>query len=203
MKKVFSEDDRPLPGLRERKKAKTRAAIQREALRLFREQGYEATTVSQIAEAVEISPSTFFRYFPSKEDVVLYDDLDPLMFAAFEAQPPELSPIEAMRRAIREVYVTLSPETLQEQRERALLTLEVPELRMRVLEQVVSTIDSFSVLIAKRVGRSADDVQVRTFVGAVLGALLSALVAGAKEPHPDYQALMDDTLAYIAAGMPL
>jgi len=203
MKKVFDEDDRPAPGLRERKKAKTRAAIQREALRLFREQGYEATTVSQIAEGVEISPSTFFRYFPSKEDVVLYDDLDPLMFAAFEAQPPELSPIEAMRRAIREVYVTLSPETLQEQRERALLTLEVPELRMRVLEQVVSAIDSFSVLIAKRVGRSADDVRVRTFVGAVLGALLSALVAGAKEPHPDYQALMDDTLAYIEAGMPL
>ena len=190
-------------GLRERKKAKTRAAIQRHALRLFREQGYEATTVSQIAEAAEISPSTFFRYFPSKEDVVLYDDLDPLMFAAFEAQPSELSPIEAMRRAIREVYVTLSPETLQEQRERALLTLEVPELRMRVLEQVVSAIDSFSMLIAKRVGRSADDVQVRTFVGAVLGALLSALVTGAKEPHPDYQALMDDTLAYIEAGMPL
>jgi len=63
-------------GLRERKKAKTRAAIRREAMRLFREQGYEETTVEQIAEAAEVSPSTFFRYFPTKEDVVLQDDFD-------------------------------------------------------------------------------------------------------------------------------
>src|SRR5262249_44921406 len=104
MNKVLLEDEHPLqamraaldgparPSLRERKKAKTRAAIQQHALRLFREQGYAATTVEQIAAAAEISPSTFFRYFPTKEDVVLYDDLDPLLIAAFDAQPPELSP---------------------------------------------------------------------------------------------------------------
>ena len=67
--------------------------VYRAALRLFRERGYEATTVSQIAEAAEISPSTFFRYFPTKEDVVLYDYTDPLLIAAFAEQPPELGPI--------------------------------------------------------------------------------------------------------------
>src|SRR5713101_2607092 len=101
------KDDRPALGLRERKKAKTRAAIQQYALRLFREQGYAATTVEQIAAAVEVSPSTFFRYFPTKEDVVLYDAFDPLLIAAFEAQPADLSPIQALRGAMRAVFAEL------------------------------------------------------------------------------------------------
>ena len=73
---------RPLPsasppiGLRERKKIKLRRSVQREALRLFAEQGYEDTTVEQIADAADISTTTFYRYFPTKEDVVLDDDYD-------------------------------------------------------------------------------------------------------------------------------
>ena len=86
-------------GLRERKKARTRAAIREHALRLFREQGYPATTVEQIADAAEVSPATFFRYFPTKEDVVLQDDFDIVTLAALEAQPAGLSPIAAFRAA--------------------------------------------------------------------------------------------------------
>ncbi len=87
------------PGLRERKKQRTRWAIQEHALRLFAENGYEATTVDQIAAAAEISPSTFFRYFPTKEDLVVQDQYDDLLAAAMKAAPAELGPVGAIRAA--------------------------------------------------------------------------------------------------------
>src|SRR5262249_21598608 len=98
------------PGLRERKKQKTRSAIQREAMRLFQEQGYDATTVEQIAEAAEISQSTFFRYFPTKEDVILLDDYDPLLIRMIAERPAEEPPVTAVRNAIVEAMRTALTE---------------------------------------------------------------------------------------------
>src|SRR6478752_6600783 len=69
-------------GLRDRKKIQTQAAIRREAMRLIDENGYANTTVEQIADAAEVSPSTFFRYFPSKEMVLMANDLDLVTVAA-------------------------------------------------------------------------------------------------------------------------
>lgn len=92
--------DPPRAGLRERKKAKTRALIQERALRLFREQGYEGTSIEEIADAAEVSLSTVFRYFPTKPDLVIYDDLDERMIAAFRAQPAELNAVQGAARLI-------------------------------------------------------------------------------------------------------
>ena len=82
-------------GLRERKKQKTRESIQRTALRLFERQGYEETTIEQIAAAAEISESTFFNYFPTKEDVVLYDAYDPVAKLRDLMQQPSLEGVFA------------------------------------------------------------------------------------------------------------
>ncbi|HEU4399071.1 MAG TPA: TetR family transcriptional regulator [Actinomycetota bacterium] len=199
----LSEDDQPALGLRERKKAKTRATIREHALRLFREQGYQATTVEQIAEAAEVSPSTFFRYFPNKEAVVLQDDYDPMLVAAFEAQPAELSPVAALRGAMQAVFAGLPTEELALERERQKLVLSVPELRAGALDGLAGTIQMIAEIVAERVGRRADELAVRSFAGAVIGVLLAALFAAAEDPTADIFELLDAGLAHLEAGLPL
>jgi AcrR family transcriptional regulator len=190
--------------LRERKKAKTRRTIQEQALRLFAERGYEATTVEQIAEAAEISPSTFFRYFPTKEDVVIQDDYDPLLIAAIVRQPADLSPLPAVRAAFRAALGELSPEELEQTLFRLKLSLSVPAVRVRTAEGLFSTIDGLAQAVAERSGADQDSPAVRTFVGAVMGAMLPAIFSWVEQDGatslPD---LIDESLGYLEAGLPI
>jgi AcrR family transcriptional regulator len=200
----LSEGDRPAVGLRERKKAKTKAAIQQHAMRLFGERGYQATTVEQIAAAAEVSPSTFFRYFPTKEDVVLYDALDPVLLEAFRAQPAELSPIQALRGAMWAVFGELPAGEVAVQQERDALIRSVPELRARMLDEFAKSLDLFAEIVADRVGRRADDPAVRTLAGAVIGVGISAWSTAGDHANPmDYLTVLDASLAHLEAGLPL
>jgi AcrR family transcriptional regulator len=198
-------------GLRERKKARTRAAIRQHALRLFREQGYYATTIEQIADAAEISPATFFRYFPTKEDVVLQDDVDVLSLGALEAQPPELSPVAAFRAASAATLAALSPDDLARFRETAELTVAIPEIRARAIDEFVRTINQIAEAIALRTGRSADDFEVRTVAGALIGVIMSVTVPASTDiwtsegmsDVTDMFARIDRALEYLERGLPL
>jgi AcrR family transcriptional regulator len=193
-------------GLRERKKARTRASIREHALRLFREQGYTVTTVEQISAAAEVSPATFFRYFPTKEDVVLQDDVDIVTLGALEAQPAGLSPIAAFRAAAAETFATLSREDLERFRETTELTMAVPEIRARALDELVRTIEAISGAIASRAGRDPDDFGTRTLAGAIIGVIMSATMPWALAEGPDVAELferIDAGLALLEAGLPL
>src|SRR5215210_5308354 len=95
-------------GLRARKKAATRHALQEHALRLFLDHGYDATTVESIAQAAGVSQMTFFRYFPTKEDVVLAGDYDPLLAELISSRPPDEPAIAALRHALQAGFVQLS-----------------------------------------------------------------------------------------------
>jgi AcrR family transcriptional regulator len=189
------------PGLRERKKQKTRWAIQEHALRLFAEQGYDATTVEQIAAAAEVSPSTFFRYFPTKEDVVLADDYDPLLLAAFDAVPPELGPVAAMRHAARAAFGEIDAAEQARVLERTKLTLSVPALRARSLESFAGTIALLAEPIARRLGRDPSDLGARALAGACLGVLLVAVFEWVEtDGAKDLTDLIDETLAHLESG---
>jgi AcrR family transcriptional regulator len=197
--------------LRERKKARTRASLREHALRLFREQGYQATTVEQIAAAAEVSPSTFFRYFPTKEDVVIQDDLDARLFAAFERQPPEVAPVAALRAALSEVAGSFNPDELQQLREASALQLTVPEIRARLLDDMNRLMHLMAETLAKRTGRSPDDLAIRTFAGAVFGVMISVSLPYKPTPESEYvDGVMvdmfdrvDAALALFEAGLPL
>src|SRR2546430_14644183 len=91
----------PIAGLRERKKQRTRDALVDAAFTLFRRKGFDATTIDEIAEAVELSPRTFFRYFDSKEDVALtlQDQQFSALYAAFAARPTDEPVLTALRHA--------------------------------------------------------------------------------------------------------
>ncbi|WP_021595287.1 TetR/AcrR family transcriptional regulator [Actinomadura welshii] len=183
----------PKQGLRELKKARTRAAIQREALRLFRERGYEATTVEQIAQAAEVAHTTVFRYFPTKEDLVISDEADPLFFASLRAQPPELTPVQALRAAMLDVLGGLTPEDLAAGRDRAVLILSVPALRGAAFANFVDTMRTVTTILAEREGRAPGDV--RTLTGAAFGIMLDLMLRWAEDPSLDLPAALDEALA--------
>ena len=193
--------DRPAPGLRERKKARTRAAIQSHALRLFREQGYDATTVDQIGEAAEVSESTFFRYFPAKTDVVLWDEFDPLIIRAFTEQPAGLTPLQALRAAFADAFAQLTAAQHAEQRQRMTLVLSVPDLRAAMIDQLAQAMQLLAGLVAERTGRPADDLGVRTLAGAVLGACIAVMLALDDDPAADLPTLLDQAIAHLEARL--
>ncbi|MFF3224820.1 TetR family transcriptional regulator [Nocardia suismassiliense] len=169
----LSGEEPAVRGLRERKKERTRRTIRLEAFRLFREQGYGETTVEQIAAAAEVSPSTFFRYFPTKEQLVLADDLDPVLIEAIRAQPPELSPLTAFRHAMAAVFAELPAEQQAFEQERQALIYHVPELRSAIGLEMERNIDMVSAIMAERVGGTPDDFDIRVLAGALTGAGLA------------------------------
>ena len=193
----------PKQGLRELKKARTRAEIQRQALLLFQRQGYAATTIEQIAAAAEVSQSTFFRYFPTKEEVVLYDDYDPILMAALVRQPAELSPIAAIRRTLREVYAQIPQDQLKLEIQRGRLVNSEPELRARTLQATIDTADMLAEAVAERAGRDAHDFAVRNLVGAVIGSMIMAWNSVSDDEEIDIVETMDAALAHLEAGLPL
>jgi AcrR family transcriptional regulator len=190
-------------GLRERKKARTRAVIRGQALRLFRERGYSATTVEQIAAAAEVSAATFFRYFPTKEDVVLQDDLDIITLEAFEAQPAELSPIAAMRAASAALAAALSPAELARMHETIELTRSVPEVRARAVDEFTRTIGVTAEALAKRAGRPPDDFAARNLAGAMIGVIMAVTLTSPGGGPAEMFSRIDAALAHLEAGLPL
>ena len=190
-------------GLRERKKQKTRESIQRTALRLFEKQGYEETTIEQIAAATEISPSTFFNYFPTKEDVVLFDAYDPMAVRMFLERPKD-EPVNVSLRQVLQQLAAAFERDEQTILERGRLFLEVPELRGRMWDEVERTQIIIAKLLAERTGRRADDFELRVTARVVMGAIFEATVDWMRSNgRRSLLDLFQRALAVVESGAPL
>jgi AcrR family transcriptional regulator len=169
----------PRAGLRERKKQRTRDALLRAALELFTTQGYERTTVDEIAEAVDVSQRTFFRYFASKEDVAFFVPrlAEAHYVEAVRARPPHEAPLEALRRAVLESWDTIG-ESIErvvpvELHLRAYRMIEAtPALLAAHLRRCAELEEHIARIIAEREGVDVDtDPRPRLLV-AVFGAVI-------------------------------
>jgi AcrR family transcriptional regulator len=167
----------PMPsGLRERKKEKTRVALEVTAFRLFEENGYEATTVEEIAEASDVSPRTFFRYFGSKNEVVFGQQTE--HFAVLQHIVEERVSGRADFCTVAEAMETFA-EHLDGRREQVLARVELvaanASLQSRSLQVQRQWEEQLARLLAELAGQSTPDLDLRVVAGAAMTALCVGL----------------------------
>jgi AcrR family transcriptional regulator len=208
--------------LRERQRAATQRSIQRHAMQLFLKRGYDETTVSDVARAAGVAPMTVYRHFPTKEDLVLSDEYDPLIAERIAARPAgeplirrigatlieEVGSVVGHGRSDRDRDGLLdsdAPLGTLDGRElllaRLRLVLATPALRARRWDSLYAT--QRAIVDALRADPPDPDQEFRLSVaaGACLAAMSAALVRWAEEDgRPDLPRLMADALATITEG---
>jgi len=194
------------PDLRERKRTRTRLMIQAEAMRLFAEKGYAETTIEEIADAAAISPRTFFRYFPTKEDVVIWDEYDPLALELLEARPAEEPLIESFLAVIRETLGGLYRHDPERLLLRVRLAATVPEVRARFLDEQTHGMQALGELLAAKRGAPVDELTLRV-AGSVLLSTISVAVdvwqsGGGKADLLELFDAATDALGAVARDLP-
>lgn len=166
------------PNLRERKKLRTRAVLVDAAMDLCLKQGYQHTTVEQIAASADVSPRTFSRYFPTKDAVflTLIEDYAHEVAIELERVDAGVGPLEAMRRANVEVLTRVAT------RQVGRLTTERIVLMLRVInasETLKQAALEFrhgvtQVVLAKRMGVAVDDRRVRLAIVVFSAVIVDA-----------------------------
>ncbi|MEV0081483.1 TetR/AcrR family transcriptional regulator [Saccharopolyspora sp. NPDC050642] len=179
------------PGLRERKKRRTKQALIEAAIRLFDEKGYDSTTVAEIAAAAEVSPATFFNYFSAKDEVVFADDglYDDLLQEAFAGRAADEQPEDLLLRTIHQLSTADAwsfPFDHELTRIRARLIATVPALRAGALLRNASLQQRLAHALHEAYPAELDALQAAALTGALIGAIDAAMHSGPdREPTTD------------------
>ena len=179
------------------KAERTRAALLRAALELFDERGYDATTAAMIAERAGVTEMTFFRYFPSKDSVLVDDPYDPLIAEAITRQPAHVPPIAAAIGAIAEGWRAIPPPSSEQVRDRLRIVSRTPSLRGAIARNNAATESAIAGALVTR-GASASDARIAA--AATMAALTAALLEWADGDDPDLGTAIDAALRVLAGG---
>ena len=203
---TISEDPEPnsangTSDLRQRKRIRTKQMVQKEALRLFADKGYDQTTVDDIAHAAAMSSRTFFRYFPSKEDVVLWDEYDERpMQEVLQIRPGE-DPLAQLIMRVREIFADIYQKDPELLLTRTKLSFTVPEIRARFLNAQLTLIGPYLAQIADAIGAPRDDLQLPVTLAALYSAMIIAVERWQRhDGREDLLRLFDDAVAALAAS---
>ena len=196
----------PMPvGLRERKKEQTRRALEAAALDLFERQGFDQTTVEEIAAACDVSPRTFFRYFATKEQLLHGDDSE---FAAvlddLERRPATEPPLRSVRAAFDAMIERYADDREQLVR-RARILAATPSLRDHAPDAHFGKIDAVADALARRdtaAGAPARPLELRLAVSVAFAAVHAAVDTWiADGATGDLFAMVDDAFDRVEAGL--
>ncbi len=200
MNTSHSPNHQPPPSLRDRKKDRTRHTIQTQALRLFAEKGYQATTIQEIAAAAEVAPRTFFRYFPTKEEVVFWSQHQPMLAGFVAARPDHEPAVQALRHGIVDGLASFYDQDRDRLLERIKLTFRTPALHPRLRQQQADWAVALAAILADRLDARPDDLQVRTIAAAAAAAVWVAIEEWqAHDGRGDLRALIDRALGTVLA----
>ncbi|MGE0600956.1 MAG: TetR/AcrR family transcriptional regulator [Dehalococcoidia bacterium] len=161
-------------GLRERKKLSAMRRIQAVALDLFDQLGFESVTIEQIADGAEVSPSSVYRYFGTKEQVVLWDEGDIEFLEVVAAKLSDHPPVEAVRLALAQVLTEYFAGNEERARRMTRLLFDEPALRTALFEAV----NGFTAVVAQALvhasGRDEADLDAQVIATVLVGALVVA-----------------------------
>jgi AcrR family transcriptional regulator len=167
--------------------------LQEQAMALFVHQGFDETTVGQIAEAAGVSQMTFFRYFPTKDAVVFDDPYDPVIADLVAAQDPGLSALERVRLGLVAAWNSVPDPADDTTREKIRLIAGHTRLAAGIWENNRRTED---LIVEALTGTGVGRIEARVAAGACLGALTAALLDWASAPDgQDLRERMNTALA--------
>jgi len=187
--------------LRQRKRARTRAALIAAALELFERQGYEATTIDDIAAAADVSPRTFFRYFATKEEVALGDDLGPEILGLLAARPADEPMLESARHVVADSLVLVTEDDRAALLARLRVVYRTPSLRARRWEYQLEMGRISGAALAERRGLPPDDLGSRVTAAAVFTAIEVAMDHWQQhEGRDDLGAVIDAAVSHLGGA---